>query len=158
MMNLMVRSRNRGVGAVAGIRLIWLTTLVLAASLIAKDASASVSVQISLSRQQMTVAVNGSHVGTWAVSTARRGYRTPMGTFRPYLLKRMHYSSIYDNAPMPNSIFFLGGYAIHGTTEVRSLGRPVSHGCVRLAPTNARALYTLVQQHGMAGTTIRIIP
>lgn len=56
----------------------------------------------------------------------------------------MHYSSKYENSPMPHSIFFLGGYAVHGTYAIRSLGRPVSHGCVRLAPANAATLYSLV--------------
>jgi hypothetical protein len=49
----------------------------------------------------MTVSVNGWHYADWRVSTARRGYWTPRGSFRPYLLKRMHYSRKYDNSPMP---------------------------------------------------------
>jgi lipoprotein-anchoring transpeptidase ErfK/SrfK len=57
---------------------------------------------------------------------------------------------------MPHSIFFLGGYAIHGTGYVRSLGRPASHGCIRLAPGNAARLYSLVRQHGNRGTRIVI--
>ena len=69
-----------------------------------------------------------------AVSTARRGYRTPVGKYRPTRLERMWYSSKYENSPMPYSIFFLGGYAIHGTYEVKRLGRAVSHGCIRLHP------------------------
>ena len=47
---------------------------------------------------------------------------------------------------MPYSIFFLRGYAIHGSYETKYLGRPASHGCVRLHPANAAALYSLVQQ------------
>ena len=38
---------------------------------------------------------------------------------RPTVLKKMHYSSIYNNAPMPYSVFFLGGYAVHGTNHVK---------------------------------------
>jgi len=68
----------------------------------------------------------------------------------------MHYSKKYDNAPMPNSIFFSGGYAIHATPHVGNLGRPASHGCVRLSPTNARTLYSIVKQD--PNTTIRIVP
>jgi len=49
---------------------------------------------------------------------------------------------------MPHSIFFRGGYAIHGTYEVAHLGRPVSHGCVRLSPANAATLYALVKAEG----------
>jgi lipoprotein-anchoring transpeptidase ErfK/SrfK len=120
----------------------------LAALFFAAPASAATVVaKISLSTQRMTVTVNGVTRYSWPVSTARSGYRTPVGSFRPTLLKKMHYSSKYDNSPMPHSIFFLGGYAIHGTGAVRSLGRPASHGCVRLAPGNAAALYSLVSQN-----------
>lgn len=119
-------------------------------------AEAKVSVYIDISRQMMSVSVNGWPYASWRVSTARRGYWTPRGSFRPYLLKRMHYSSKYENSPMPHSIFFRGGYAIHGTYYVRSLGRPVSHGCVRLAPANAARLYSLVRQFGKGDTSIVI--
>ena len=105
----------------------------------------------------MSVAVDGADLATWPVSTARRGYRTPVGSFTPYSLQRMHYSRLYDDTPMPYSIFFHGGYAIHATTEIRSLGRPVSHGCVRLSPDNARSLFELVQSHGPQNTTIEIV-
>jgi lipoprotein-anchoring transpeptidase ErfK/SrfK len=129
-----------------------LFSLLMAAS----TAQAQVSVWIDISRQTMTVSVDGWHYADWRVSTARRGYWTPRGSFRPYLLKRMHYSRKFDNSPMPHSIFFRGGYAIHGTYYVRSLGRPVSHGCVRLAPADAARLYSLVQQYGKGDTQIVI--
>jgi lipoprotein-anchoring transpeptidase ErfK/SrfK len=70
----------------------------------------------------------------------------------------MHYSKKYDNAPMPHSIFFKGGYAIHGTYDVRKLGRPASHGCVRLHPDDAAVLYEIVEYYGMENTVIRIVP
>src|SRR5262245_49290538 len=122
----------------------------------ASAAQAKVAVWIDISSQTMTVSVDGWRYAYWRVSTARSGYWTPRGSLRPYLLKRMHYSRKYDNSPMPHSIFFRGGYAIHGTYYVRYLGRPVSHGCVRLAPGNAARLYSLVQQYGKGGTSIVI--
>ena len=69
-------------------------------------------------------------------------------------MHKMWYSRKYDMAPMPHSIFFHGGYAIHGTDHVRSLGRPASHGCVRLHPRNARTLYNLVRRNGPRNTRI----
>ena len=117
-------------------------------------ASAAIVARIDLSQQIMTVSENGSVVHRWSVSTARKGYRTPVGTFRPTRMHRMWYSRKYDNSPMPHSIFFRSGYAIHGTNYVKSLGRPASHGCVRLAPGNARALYNLVKAHGPGNTRI----
>lgn len=113
-------------------------------------------VTIDISEQTMSVRVDGITEHRWAVSTGRKGYPTPKGSFRPVRLERMWYSTKYDYAPMPHSIFFRGGYAIHGTTEVKSLGRPASHGCVRLHPDNAAVLYSLVQQVGRENTTIRV--
>src|SRR5690606_30818439 len=100
-------------------------------------AFAGVVAQINLSTQRMHVYVNGKPAYTWKVSTARPGYRTPTGTYKPYHLARHHYSTIYDGSPMPYSIFFYKGYAIHGSYETKHLGRPASHGCVRLHPSNA---------------------
>ena len=123
---------------------------------IAGRAEAGVLAHIDLSNQRMNVYVNGKPRYNWPVSTARRGYRTPTGTFKPTALVRYHASSIYEGSPMPYSIFFLRGYAIHGSYETKYLGRPVSHGCIRLHPSNAAALYSLVRQHGTGNTTIRI--
>lgn len=120
------------------------------------QAAAVVQVQISISRQSMNVTVDGSHYATWAISSGRRGYGTPAGSYRPQSLRRMHYSSRYNWSPMPHSIFFHRGYAIHGTSEVRKLGRPASHGCIRLSPGNARRLFGLVRRHGMRNTRITI--
>lgn len=110
--------------------------------------------KISLSQQTMRVSVDGAQRYVWAVSTGKSGYRTPTGTFTPHRLERSWYSRKYDNAPMPHSVFFLGGYAVHGTNKTGSLGRAVSHGCVRLAPGNAATLYALVQKHGLGHARI----
>ena len=129
--------------------------LLIAAMLISTPAAAQTDITISKSHQLMQV---DSDQGTyqWPVSTARRGYTTPTGTFHPYSLQTMHYSKKYDNAPMPNSIFFSGGYAIHATPHTGNLGRPASHGCVRLSPHNASYLYNIVKNHpGETTITIR---
>ena len=138
-------------------RRILLTALLLGLTfLYPATAEAQILAKITLSSQRMDVFVNGAPVYSWAVSTARSGYRTPVGTFKPTALVRFHRSTIYDGSPMPHSIFFLRGYAIHGSYETKHLGRPASHGCVRLHPKNAAALYSLVQQHGPANTVIQI--
>ena len=92
----------------------------------------------------------------WRVSTGRGRYRTPVGHYRPYYLKRRHYSRKYRGAPMPYSIFFRGGYAVHGTNHIRALGRRASHGCIRLHPVHAARLYSLVRRHGKKNTRIII--
>ncbi len=118
--------------------------------------AARVSATVDLSTQRMYVSIGGKPAYAWAVSTGRKGYRTPTGKYRPTRMYREYYSRKYDNAPMPHSIFFRGGYAIHGTTYTKSLGRPASHGCVRLAPGNARTLYNLVRKYGANNTHISI--
>ncbi len=118
--------------------------------------AAKVVAKINLSTQRMTVTLDGKPLYNWPVSTGRAGYHTPRGTYRPYLLKRMHYSRKYYNSPMPHSIFYRGGYAIHGTYATRLLGRPASHGCIRLHPSNAAKLFALVRAHGKANTRIII--
>ncbi len=121
-----------------------------------KKSSPVVDIRIDVSSQSMNVDVNGWSYGRWKVSTARSGFHTPRGAWRPFALKKMHYSRKYDNSPMPHSIFFLGGYAIHGTNYLKQLGRPASHGCIRLSPQNAARLFSLVQKHGMKSTRITI--
>jgi lipoprotein-anchoring transpeptidase ErfK/SrfK len=120
------------------------------------SAEASVVVNINRSSQRMSVSVDGVPRYNWRVSTARAGYVTPPGTYHPQMLARRWYSKKYYNSPMPHSIFFYGGFAIHGTYEISQLGGPASHGCVRLDPGNAATLYGIVEREGMGATTIVI--
>jgi len=138
-------------------RTIALAICILFSAAACDSAFAAVTVQVQLSSQTMNVTVDGAQFGSWPVSTARRGYRTPIGTYKPYSLERMHYSRLYDYTPMPYSIFFHTGYAIHGTFEARNLGRPVSHGCIRLSPDHARSLFEVIQAQGKQNTTIEIV-
>jgi lipoprotein-anchoring transpeptidase ErfK/SrfK len=111
-------------------------------------------VDIDLETQRMKVTSRGTVQHVWPISSGRQGYPTPTGAFKPQWRSRMWYSRQWDDAPMPHAIFFQNGVAIHGTYETRRLGRPVSHGCVRLAPSNAATLYALVGKHGMGSTRI----
>ena len=130
--------------------------VVIALVLTAIPAQADVSITISKASQQMAVSVDGGAPMIWPVSTGRDGYNTPTGNFRAIRLEQVYFSKKYDDAPMPNSIFFYGGYAIHGTYEERYLGRPASRGCVRLSRANAVHLFALVRAHGMSRTHIHI--
>ena len=106
--------------------------------------------RVSISEQTMQVTIDGQSAFRWKVSTAARGYVTPTGTFRPTRMHRMWYSRKYDNAPMPHFVFFHRGYAVHATDAVKRLGRPASHGCIRLHPDHAFDFYTLVETVGPA--------
>jgi lipoprotein-anchoring transpeptidase ErfK/SrfK len=120
--------------------------------------SGPISITVDISTQSMKVASEGGRtIYTFDVSTGRPGHATPTGNFRPIRMHKMWYSSKYENAPMPYSIFFHGGYAIHGTTDLAHLGQVASHGCVRLDPANAEKLFELVNQVGMKNTSIALI-
>jgi lipoprotein-anchoring transpeptidase ErfK/SrfK len=116
----------------------------------------TVTARISLSSQTMTVTHNGFVKYKWKVSTARKGYVTPTGSYRAYWASRHHRSRKYDNAPMPWAIFFNGGYAVHATYDLKRLGRPASHGCVRLHPKDAAVFFSLAQRYGLKNTKVVI--
>jgi lipoprotein-anchoring transpeptidase ErfK/SrfK len=119
-------------------------------------AQAGVVVRIDKFSQRMTVSVDGQSTHVWPVSTGRGGFGTPVGRFRPQWLARSWFSTRYYGSPMPHSIFFHKGYAIHGTNYISRLGGPASHGCVRLHPAHAARLFALVQRAGLANTSIVI--
>ncbi|MGL4494710.1 MAG: L,D-transpeptidase [Beijerinckiaceae bacterium] len=122
--------------------------LILAMVTAPMAAQARVDVRIDLSSQTMHVRSPDGETHRWAISSGREGYRTPTGVYSAKRLAKVYFSRKYDNAPMPNAIFFRGGYAIHGTNAVRRLGAPASHGCIRLAPGNAAKLFAMVKQSG----------
>jgi lipoprotein-anchoring transpeptidase ErfK/SrfK len=116
-----------------------------------------VDITIDISEQSMFIQTPEGQA-LWPVSTGKNNYDTPTGIFQPQRLEYEYYSKKYDDAPMPYSIFFTGGYAIHGTEHVAKLGRKASHGCVRLEPGNASVLYEIVEYYGPESTIIRIVP
>lgn len=128
----------------------------LASVLSAASAQAAVLVTIDKSIQQMTVEVDGRPLYQWPVSTGKgANYDTPSGKFKAFRMERDHFSKEWDDAPMPFSIFFTQkGHAIHGSFDVKRLGTPASHGCVRLLPANAAKLFALVEQQGVLNTTV----
>lgn len=124
--------------------------------LMSGPALASMIARIDISDQRMRIIVDGKTKYTWKISTGRGRYRTPRGNFSPGRMYVRYFSRKYDGAPMPNAIFFYKGYAIHGTDQIRRLGRPASHGCVRLHPANAKKLFSLVKRFGKSNTRIQI--
>jgi lipoprotein-anchoring transpeptidase ErfK/SrfK len=112
--------------------------------------------EVSIPTQTMTVTQDGVTKYRWKVSTARQGYVTPTGSYSATWLSRDHHSKKYDNAPMPYAVFFDGGYAVHGTFEVKHLGQPASHGCVRLQTENAAKFFSLATEAGLRNTHIII--
>jgi lipoprotein-anchoring transpeptidase ErfK/SrfK len=120
-------------------------------------APARVVARVSISQQVMQVFHEGRHLYTWPVSTAKAGKITPTGVFQPEFLSRNHRSRRYNNAPMPWAIFYDGHYAIHGTDQIKRLGKPASHGCVRLHPDNAEILFKMVKWEGKENMRVEIV-
>jgi hypothetical protein len=137
-------------------RLISLLAAPAAALLLsALPAAARLLIEIDKSSQSMTVSRDGAALHRWPVSTGIRRYDTPSGNYTPFRMEKDHFSREWDDAPMPHSIFFTKvGHAIHGTNHLRAIGRPASHGCVRLLPENARVLFDLVRRERMANTRV----
>ena len=120
-------------------------------------ANAAVSILVNKDTQQMTVSVDGAPRYTWPVSSGNPSHETPNGSFKTFRMEEDHYSKEFDDAPMPNSIFFTKqGHAIHGTDAVSRLGSPASHGCVRLSRANALKLWDLVKAEGLLNTTVTL--
>jgi hypothetical protein len=120
-------------------------------------AQAAVAIVVDKNTQQMTVSVDGATRYVWPVSSGNPSHETPNGTFRTFRMEEDHYSKEFDDAPMPNAIFFTKqGHAIHGTDAVGRLGTPASHGCVRLSRANALKLWDLVKAEGVLNTTVTL--
>lgn len=114
--------------------------------------------RVSISRQMMEVFHEGRKIHEWPVSTARKGKITPTGQWKgAQWLSRNHRSSRYNNAPMPYAIFYNGHYAIHGTDQVKKLGRPASAGCVRLHTANAKILFNMVRAEGKHNLRVVVV-
>jgi len=124
-------------------------------NLAANKAGSAILINIDKAKQRMMVFLDGIQKYEWPVSTGRAGYSTPSGTYTATSMNEIWYSKEWDNSPMPHSIFFIkDGHAIHGSYEVKNLGKPVSHGCVRISPQNATILYALVKENGLANTQV----
>ncbi len=136
-------------------RLLVATIVTLAATAAAQ--AERVLAVVTVSTQTMRVYHENRLLFEWPVSTAKPGKITPTGEYQPEFLSRNHRSSRYNNAPMPYAIFFHGNYAIHGTDQIKQLGVPASHGCVRLHPDFARILFRMVQSEGMGNTRVVIV-
>jgi len=120
-----------------------------------KEAGPTILISINKTKQRMTVFLDGIEKYDWPVSTGRPGYSTPSGTYTATSMNEIWYSKQWDNSPMPHSVFFIkDGHAIHGTYEGKNLGKPASHGCVRISLENAATLYALVEKSGLKNTQV----
>lgn len=87
--------------------------------------------------------------GPVPITTGRKGYPTPTGTFHVLSKEKMHYSKEFDNGKMPNSVFFYPGDAFH----TGSLSAP-SHGCVHLSSTASLKFFNTLS----VGDPVQVVP
>jgi len=136
--------------------ILTLATLLALVTFWSPNARADVLAHIDLSEQRLHLYVDGEKKHTWKVSTGKKHGWTHTGTFRPQFLSKNHRSSLFRGAPMPYSVFYDSHWAVHGTTAINRLGKPASHGCVRLHPKNAAVLFNLVAKQGKKNSVIWI--
>lgn len=120
-------------------------------------AQAAIVAKVDLSQQRMHVFVNGKRRYSWRVSTGKRGWRTPTGYYTPSMLYKNYYSKRWRMRMPYTVVISTAGYAIHGTMATGKLGRPASHGCIRLHPSNAKTFYYLVASHGKWNTSVQVV-
>ena len=120
----------------------------------ASDPQITLVLKADLAAQQLTVLEHDAVVNVWPISSGMDGYPTPTGSFQPKSANRMWYSRQYNWTPMPYAVFFSRGVAFHGTDATSRLGTSASHGCIRLATSNAAELFDLVHKHGFERTSI----
>ena len=111
-------------------------------------ALAQAKVRIAVDLDAQTIHVESKdQVFDWKVSSGKPGYDTPAGHFSVLWTDKDHHSDEYEQAPMPNSIFFAPGFAIHGFGK-SAWGHKASHGCVRLPVAKSAMLFDLVEAQG----------
>lgn len=128
--------------------------------------SCPVFAKITRSTQNLTLYVNGAVAASWAVSTAKKPYTTPRmnrtasnRVYDKYSSRKYPGGNYMGLGNMPYAVFIYGGYAIHGTPRGnwRKLGRPDSHGCIRLHPEHAKAFNRMVRANGPSNVWVQVI-
>jgi hypothetical protein len=121
--------------------------------------------EVDKKRQYLFLYLLGELKDSFAVSTGKGKYETPVMDLRPhgpvvtkYSSKKFPGGNYMKLGNMPYAIFLQGGYAIHGTTpgNFAKLGTPASHGCVRIHPDNAKVLNSLVKTVGLRQTWVSV--
>lgn len=109
-------------------------------------------IEIDISEQKLKFFENGFELGEYLVSTGTTKMPTPLGTFKILSKSEVAYSNAYS-LYMPHFMLFTkSGAGIHGLPYWKSgskfvyegvnhLGKRVSHGCVRLALSNAEIVF-----------------
>jgi len=110
-------------------------------------------IEVDLSSQRLYAWQNGRRIYSMPISSGKASTPTRVGTYaiqRKYVAKTMRGRG-YVAPGVPYTMFYSGGYAIHGAYWHNRFGTPVSHGCVNLPVSQARKLYN------WAGTGTKVV-
>ncbi len=134
-------------------------------TVVATHKAAAVWCDVSKKDQRMYLYIEGECVDTFKVSTGGKGHTTPNidrkpsgPSFSKYTSKKYPGGNYNGLGNMPYVLFVQGGYGLHGTTNgnIPKLGKPASHGCVRLHPDNAKIVFELAKAVGVENMWVTI--
>jgi lipoprotein-anchoring transpeptidase ErfK/SrfK len=100
-------------------------------------------IEIQLSTQRLIAWQGKKQAYAVVVSTGKSTTPTLKGVFEiqtQYRTARMQ-GDDYDIPDVPYTMYYSGGYGIHGAYWHNSFGTPVSHGCVNVAVDHAKWLF-----------------
>lgn len=96
---------------------------------------------VSLRKQRISVFDSEGRVAEAPISSGRIGFATPTGVFSVLQKNRVHFSNLYESAPMPNmQRLTWSGVALHAGDLP---GYPASHGCIRLPRNFSKQLFDM---------------
>ncbi|SFV63235.1 Mll1184 protein [hydrothermal vent metagenome] len=121
-----------------------------------KRRSYSLYIKVEIYRQVMKVYRENRLVYKWPVSTGRKGFETPLGSYRPIFIRENYNSKVCNRLFLKNVIFLKNDLAIFGANTDRPLKRGDAYRCIKLGNSNSKKLYNLVQQYGKRRVKIRI--
>ncbi len=111
----------------------------------ARSLPGALQIVVSLKEQKLAVYKGGQQIGMTRVSTGRSSNPSPTGVFSILQKRAVHFSNLYDNAPMPNmQRLTWSGIALHGGALP---GYPASHGCIRQPYGFAKALFRITSMN-----------
>lgn len=114
-----------------------------------KDAPVSGKwIDVNIKTQTITAYDGTTALKSVLVSTGVAIHPTPVGKYKIYSKYSAYTMSggtrgvdYYYLPNVPWTMFFVGGYAIHGTYWHHNFGHPMSHGCVNLSIADAKWFY-----------------
>jgi hypothetical protein len=143
----------------------WMDMITSASGPGCRRESCAIFVDVDKSSQTLRLYVNGRFTDQYPTSTGRASLPTPNfdkhfdgRIFQGYSSSKFPGGDYNGLGNMPYAMFISGGVAIHGVPqgEWSMLGRPASHGCIRIHPDHARVLNGMLRSVGVANSWVYV--